>query len=274
MCWNREGRAGRHDRPVRRGAAGAAGAHPGRRGQLDVPAPPVPARAPRPRPPGRTPGRRPRRADHGALPRRDRSRRADSSAWIVGGTSIVAGRRVAEHRHHLLERTAGCHPPLDHLRRNVAGARRLRPARRRSRARLLGRAPSSSMTVPPFGWPPSRRARPQLGAGGAEDQHRRLLRPRCSIEVEHRRLGPVQILDHQHQGGRRSSVSASTRRTPQKISSMGNVASVRPTTPPCAPPRPRRRPARASTLARATSCGVPPRRCPRRRASPRRSART
>ena len=151
---------------------------------------------PRPRPP-------PARC---ARPASSWSRRASSSAWIVGGTGTSLVARLVEHRRHLLdeERVAlrGLHDALRH-----GGVRRFRP--QPARDQLLGllrrrAARAAASRASPRG------AR-ELGPGHAEraGSARRPDEGDVLDQVEQCRLGPVESSNTSASGAR----ARPTRRT-------------------------------------------------------------
>ena len=64
----------------------------------------------------------------------------------------------------------------------------------------------------------------QLGAGDRQQQDRRVARPIGDVldEVQHRRLGPLQVVDHHDERLRARQLLPGTCRTPQNVSSAGD----------------------------------------------------
>ena len=185
-------------------------------------------RARRP-PPGRRPGRPPtpcRRPRAGLREPVEAGRRA--ARWIVGGTAMSppgASCIIAS----ICSRKSGLPPAASTIARASAAGTAVPAMPAASSAASSAESRSSSMIVPPAvaaqpspSPDTSSRAvqRTSTGAG----RRREVL-----DQVEHRRLGPVQVLEHDDQRSGRRRRLASTRRTPQKSSSMGYAASVRPT---------------------------------------------
>ena len=135
-----------------------------------------------------------------------RSSRADISAWIVGGTSIAAPGASP-----IIATICSANSGLPSAASTTFASVSAGTPASASRATIWRTASSPSGAS----WivrrvrmvAPALALVQQLGAGGAEDHHRALDRPREVLDqVEQRRLGPVQVVDHQHQrlvGGER-----------------------------------------------------------------------
>ena len=206
----------------------------------------VAARARRPRRSAKTLADDRRRArSPPARSRSSRSSRAASSAWIVGGTASVRELAVAAQPPSSRRRTpssisieSSCSTKsgLPSAASTIARARLVReigapeevlerPARRLPRGERLERESSRRSAAPPA---PAQLE--QLGPGRADEQDgaSATVSTRCSIEVEERRLRPVDVVedDDERAAGARATRAAS--RTAQKSSSTGTAASESP----------------------------------------------
>ena len=173
-----------------------------------------------------------------------RSRRAASSAWIVGGTATslrspaaihVAVRARAARRRPASRasprRTAGCPRPPRRSGPRASSGGRASPSRFAISAShlVLGSGSSEIVGGVQLAAAPCRPVVEQLRPRQAEQQDRRVAGPVRDVldQVEERRLGPVDVVEHDDQRPRVARAPRE-RRTAQNVSSVG------------APPRPPR----------------------------------
>ena len=146
------------------------------------------------------------------------SRRAARSAWIEAGSSISsAGSASAPIIAASCSAKSGLPSAVDAIR---FGRTAVLDAERPDE---LGVSSSASCSSSRAGSEPARARLEQLGARDAE-QHERARRERCDVldEVEHRRLGPVEVLEADERAAALARCASRSRRTAQNTSSLGS----------------------------------------------------